>query len=131
RQVLDNLVDNALKYCRDGRATITLRGRVHHGRAIVEVADQGIGIPPDELRRVFERFYRIEEPSRNRKGTGLGLWIVMSIVEAHGGNVEALSAGDGQGSTFRIELPLTASADASGRLPAAAPEAAHASGGAA
>jgi signal transduction histidine kinase len=130
RQVLDNLVDNALKYCRDGRAAITLRGRIQHGRAVVEVADQGIGIPPEELSRVFERFYRIEDPARNRKGTGLGLWIVRSIVEAHGGSVEALSPGDGKGSTFRIELPLPVTVDASGRLPVATSEpVAPASGG--
>lgn len=119
RQVLDNLVDNALKYCRDGKAAITLRARIDAGRVAIDVRDEGIGIPPEELSRVFERFYRIEHPSRNRKGTGLGLWIVRSIAEAHGGTVTALSDGDGKGSTFRIDLPLIP-APASARLPVAA-----------
>jgi signal transduction histidine kinase len=106
RQVLDNLIDNAQKYCKDGKTQIRLSVTREASRVVVDVRDDGIGIPLDELHRIFERFYRIEDPNRNRKGTGLGLWIVRSIVDAHGGTVSALSDGESRGATFRIELPL-------------------------
>jgi signal transduction histidine kinase len=121
RQVLDNLVDNALKYSKDEGTRIVVRmGTVRDGRVAIEVEDDGIGMPPKELRRVFDRFYRIEsdDPARSRKGTGLGLSIVKSIVEAHGGTVGARSEGPGRGSTIRIELPVITGAGA--EAPAAA-----------
>ena len=75
-------------------------------RVTVRVADQGIGIPQTQLKRIFKRFYRV--PGRfmaRAKGTGLGLFIVKSVVKKHGGNVYAESAGLGHGSTFTVQLP--------------------------
>lgn len=110
RQVLENLVDNATKYCKTGHVRIEISARAIRGgdRVRIDVRDDGLGIPHAELERVFERFYRIEGDSqRSRKGTGLGLFIVRSIVNAHGGSVEAASPGPGEGTTFTIELPIS------------------------
>ena len=72
----------------------------------VRVADQGIGIPQSQLRRIFKRFYRVPGRFMARvKGTGLGLFIVESVVKKHGGRVYAESAGPGHGSTFTVQLP--------------------------
>jgi signal transduction histidine kinase len=104
RSALNNLLDNAVKYTRDKPLiTVSLTAR-ERGRAEIAVADNGIGIPPEDLKRVFKRFYRV--PGRNGvKGTGLGLAIVKAIVEKHGGRVSAESRGEGKGSTFTITLP--------------------------
>jgi two-component system sensor histidine kinase SenX3 len=76
------------------------------GRISVRVCDQGIGIPQVELKRIFKRFYRIQSAMAMRvKGTGLGLFIVRSVAERHGGRAYAESEGAGRGSTFVIELP--------------------------
>jgi heavy metal sensor kinase len=109
KQVVVNLLDNAIKYTpQGGEVGISVTAR--NGRAMLEVTDTGIGIPPDALPRVFERFYRVDEArSRELGGAGLGLSIVKSICAAHHGRVEALST-PGHGSTFRVELPLAASA---------------------
>lgn len=113
RQVLDNLLDNAVRYRGDTppRVEIELEtlGPVGEARAVeVRVRDHGIGIAQLELGKLFERFYRIKEdqPQRRRQGTGIGLYVVRSIVAAHGGTVGARSAGLGHGSTFWIQLPL-------------------------
>jgi signal transduction histidine kinase len=75
-------------------------------RVAVRIADRGIGVPPSQLKRIFKRFYRAQGNFMARvKGTGLGLYIVRSVVEKHGGRVFAESAGLGQGSTFTIQLP--------------------------
>ena len=72
----------------------------------MEVADNGVGIPADQLKRIFRRFYRVtSRESKRVKGTGLGLFIVRSIVKRHKGRVFAESAGAGMGSTFTVELP--------------------------
>ena len=102
-QVIANLLDNALKYTEQGGV------RVRLGRdgpvAWCEVADTGPGIPPDQVSRVFERFYRVDKArSREKGGTGLGLSIVRHILALHGGRVTVEST-LGQGSTFRFELP--------------------------
>jgi signal transduction histidine kinase len=99
------LIDNAGKYTADG-TLVTLRSSVRGGSAVVEVADLGAGIPAADLPFVFERFYRVDK-SRSRKqgGTGLGLSIARSIIEAHGGHIEAESA-LGVGTTMRFFLPL-------------------------
>jgi heavy metal sensor kinase len=106
KQVVVNLLDNAIKYTPDGgKVSLTVDAR--QGKAVLEVEDNGIGIPPGALPRVFERFYRVDQArSREGGGAGLGLSIVKSICAAHHGQVEAISA-PAQGSTFRIELPLS------------------------
>ena len=99
------LVDNAGKYSPDG-TTITLRSFTRENAIVIEVADQGMGIPESDLALVFERFYRVDK-SRSRKqgGTGLGLPIARSIIEAHGGRIEATSQ-MGTGTSMRLVLPL-------------------------
>jgi len=104
-QIVRNLLGNAIKYSPEG-GTITVRGREEQGQLIVEVSDQGIGIPSGDLERVFERFYRVEnEATRNVGGVGLGLAVCRSIVEAHGGRIWVESA-LGVGSTFHFSVPL-------------------------
>lgn len=103
---VSNLVDNAVKYNRPG-GRVTLRTGVDpaSGDVIIAVADTGIGIPRDELLRVFERFYRVDKArSRETGGTGLGLSIVKHIAELHGGGVKVESE-EGEGSVFSIVVP--------------------------
>jgi two-component system phosphate regulon sensor histidine kinase PhoR len=103
-EILDNLVDNALKYTPEG-GTIRLRWWGDDGHCNIEVQDTGIGIPEADLPRVFERFYRVDKArSRELGGTGLGLAIVKHLVQALQGAIRADSV-LGQGSTFKIRLP--------------------------
>lgn len=105
RQVFDNLLDNALKYT-PPFGIVTVRGHCINDQAIIEVSDTGVGIPADALPRVFDRFFRVDASrSRRTGGTGLGLSIAKAVVERHGGTIEAAST-LGQGSTFRILLPI-------------------------
>ncbi len=107
KQVVVNLLDNAIKYTPEGGA-VGLKVGARDGKAFLEVSDNGMGIPAESLPRVFERFYRVDEArSRELGGAGLGLSIVKSICVAHHGRVEA-SSEPGQGSVFRVELPLIA-----------------------
>jgi two-component system, OmpR family, phosphate regulon sensor histidine kinase PhoR len=105
-QVLGNLVDNAIKYGRSNGA-VTVGGRAIDGGLVeVFVQDDGPGIPPEALERVFERFYRVDKArSREQGGTGLGLAIVKHIVQCHGGRAWATSD-PGRGATFHFTLPL-------------------------
>jgi signal transduction histidine kinase len=102
---LENLLDNAIKYSPAGsRVAVTARAADHTVR--VEVCDEGIGIEPGDLPRVFDRFYRARHGDRHSvKGTGLGLALVKAAVEAHGGTVEVESR-PGQGSRFSLQLPI-------------------------
>jgi hypothetical protein len=109
-QVLTNLVENAAKYGSPQSMRIT--GEVGDGTVVVSVRDIGEGIPPEDLPRVFTRFFRRDHGRPT--GTGLGLWISRGLVEAHGGELVAEST-IGEGSTFRFTLPT----DAFGREPAA------------
>ncbi len=103
-QAIVNLVDNAVKYS-DPDTSVLVHCEVIDGEAVISVTDQGRGIEPKHLPRVFERFYRTDKArSRDLGGTGLGLSIVKHIAEAHGGRVSVDSA-PGSGSTFRIHLP--------------------------
>jgi two-component system phosphate regulon sensor histidine kinase PhoR len=104
-QVLANLVDNAIKYGRaEGRVTVGGK-MLADGRLEISVRDDGPGIPPEAIERVFERFYRVDKArSRDQGGTGLGLAIVKHIVHAHGGEVRAESE-LGKGATFFFTLP--------------------------
>jgi two-component system phosphate regulon sensor histidine kinase PhoR len=103
KQVMVNLIDNAIKYNRpDGRVVVSCRRA--EGGMEVSVTDTGVGIPAEHLPRIFERFYRVDkERSREAGGTGLGLAIVKHIVEAHGGSIGVQST-VGSGSTFRFVL---------------------------
>jgi PAS domain S-box-containing protein len=106
-QVVSNLVNNAVKYSPDG-GTVTLSSRSEGGFALVSVTDTGVGIPPDEIGHVFERFRRVRSgAAQSIPGTGLGLTIVKQIVEMHGGKIWVESA-VGHGSAFHFTLPLAA-----------------------
>jgi two-component system phosphate regulon sensor histidine kinase PhoR len=107
REILDNLVDNAIKYTPEGgRVVVRWRVTADAKMASIEVEDTGIGIPEEELPRVFERFYRVDKArSRELGGTGLGLAIVKHLAQSFGGGVSAASE-SGRGSRFIVELPL-------------------------
>ena len=104
-RLLVNLLDNAIKYNRpEGRVVVRLSAV--DGHAVLEVSDTGIGIPPESIPRIFERFYRVDKGrAREEGGTGLGLAIVKHVAQAHGGQVEVESR-LGRGSTFRVRLPV-------------------------
>jgi signal transduction histidine kinase len=107
-QVLANLIGNALKYSPAGaRVRVAVeRDSGEPGEIEVAVRDRGMGIPPAELPRLFDRFYRTPQAhASGLTGTGLGLHICWGIVEAHGGRIWADSAGEGRGATFRFTLP--------------------------
>lgn len=108
RAVMANLLDNAIKYSFQDVKVLVEVSATDARQVLVKVRDSGLGIPSDQLKRVFRRFYRVpgRDPARV-KGTGLGLFIVRSVVKNHGGRVRAESAGEGQGSTFTIQLPTT------------------------
>jgi two-component system sensor histidine kinase BaeS len=107
RQVLNNLLQNALAHTGPGgRIAVTVRQR--EKRIYVSVADNGEGIPAEDLPYVFERFYRVDKSrSRATGGSGLGLTIARRLVEAHGGNIEVESQ-PGRGSIFTFDIPLAA-----------------------
>jgi two-component system phosphate regulon sensor histidine kinase PhoR len=102
-QVLINLLDNAVKFTPEG-GRVRLAARAAGGRVVVEVSDTGVGIPPDDLARIFERFYRVDR-SRDRKdgGTGLGLAIAKHLVQAMGGTI-SVDSRPGEGTTFTVSL---------------------------
>ena len=103
-QVMNNLVSNAIKYS-PGGGTITVSTRQEGGEVEVSVRDQGLGIPEEEQRELFERFYRGRGQSKDIAGLGLGLYVTRRIVEAHGGTIGVKSAPD-EGSEFSFTLPL-------------------------
>ncbi len=106
QQVLSNLLGNARKYSPNG-GTIVLSAREVDDSVELAVTDQGLGIPPEALPRLFEKFFRVDNTDRREiRGTGLGLAIVKQIVEAHGGRVRAESAGLGLGSRVSFTLPV-------------------------
>jgi Signal transduction histidine kinase len=104
---ITNLLENAVKYSGGPpRISVKLKASALK-KAEVFIKDNGVGIPPAELKRVFKRFYRVPASALpETKGTGLGLFIVKTIVEKHGGRVRAESKGNGKGSTFFVQLPL-------------------------
>jgi two-component system sensor histidine kinase KdpD len=105
-QVLINVIDNALKYS-PASSPIKIRAQTRGRFLEVSVADRGVGIPPEDLERVFDKFYRVQRPD-NVSGTGLGLSISKGIVEAHGGSIRAENRSGG-GTIVTIKLPLEGS----------------------
>jgi signal transduction histidine kinase len=107
RTIISNLIDNAIKYS-DGVPAIRIEGIRDRelGQVHIRVIDRGIGIAKGDLKRIFQRFYRVpEEAVRSRHGTGLGLFVVAGLVKALGGKIEAISAGVGHGTTIHVQLP--------------------------
>jgi signal transduction histidine kinase len=104
-QAILNLLSNAMKYSGASRV-IALTLRSEDASALIQVVDHGIGIAPEERKRIFETFYRIASPeNRAISGTGLGLALIAHITEGHGGAVEVVST-PGEGSTFSIRIPF-------------------------
>ncbi|HTT19811.1 MAG TPA: HAMP domain-containing sensor histidine kinase [Candidatus Sulfotelmatobacter sp.] len=106
RTAVSNVLDNAVKYSGDHVEVQVRLEESDPKRVTLKVQDQGVGVPQEDLKRIFRRFYRITHRSlAHVKGTGLGLFIVKSIAKKHGGTAFALSAGEGLGTTVVIELP--------------------------
>lgn len=115
KQVLLNLLTNAIKYNRPG-GRVEIRLRREGDEVRLEVADTGVGIPPEALPHIFERFYRVPDQEGRAGGTGLGLAIAKRIVESHHGRIEVKSE-PGVGSTFIVTLPATLPQDGTGPYP--------------
>lgn len=110
-QVLFNLLDNAAKYSLP-ETTIAIKGRRERDQVMLEIADEGAGIPPDELESVFDKFYRVQKGDHVRPGTGLGLAISRGFVEAMGGTIAAANRSDRSGAILTIRLPVPAQTQA-------------------
>lgn len=110
KTVVSNLLDNAVKYSAEAvRVTVSVAAPAPD-TMWVRVTDRGVGIPRKQLKRIFNRFYRVQARGlKHVTGSGLGLYIVRSIARAHGGRVFAQSEGEGRGATFTLELPRLAS----------------------
>jgi two-component system sensor histidine kinase KdpD len=106
-QTLFNLLDNAAKYAPVG-SLVRLRARRDGGSVVIEVMDEGPGIPPQELERIFDKFYRVHAQDRQRAGTGLGLAICRGFIAALGGTITAGNRDDRSGAIFTLRLPATA-----------------------
>jgi two-component system sensor histidine kinase KdpD len=104
-RVLVNVIDNALKYS-PTESPIDIRAQMAGAFVEITVADRGVGIPPGDLNRIFDKFYRVQRPD-NVSGTGLGLAIGKGIIEAHGGFISAENR-DGGGTIITIALPVEA-----------------------
>lgn len=106
RTAVLNVLDNAVKYSGEQVSVRVQLSAPDEKRVVLSVQDRGVGIPSDDLKRIFRRFYRVNRRSlMHVKGTGLGLFIVKSIAHKHGGRVFAESAGEGHGATITMELP--------------------------
>lgn len=107
KQILQNLIDNSMKYTQKGSIKILLRDDLKKRKLFIDIVDSGIGMSPETLRAVFEKFERAQNANDvNVTGTGLGLYLARVMARAMKGDVEATSAGEGKGSTFTVEFPL-------------------------
>jgi two-component system sensor histidine kinase KdpD len=109
-QILFNLLDNAAKYAPPG-SRIDLKARKEGDVVAVEVIDEGPGIPPEDLERIFDKFYRVQAQDRRRAGTGLGLAICRGFIEAQGGRIEARNRRDRSGAILTIRVPIPEAAE--------------------
>jgi len=104
-EVLGNLISNAIKYSPEG-GRVRISAAAEADGISLQVQDEGLGIPPEEQTRIFDRFYRVKNSqTRSITGTGLGLAIVKRIVEAHGGSISVKST-QNKGTTFKVQLPI-------------------------
>jgi signal transduction histidine kinase len=110
-EVLGNLLANAFKFSESGDR-VTLRATGTGGRLVIEVSDTGVGIEPASLERIFDRYYQTGN-GRRAAGSGLGLAIAREVVSRHGGQI-TVSSGEGEGTTFRVDLPVTGSVTTAG-----------------
>ncbi len=108
RQVLDNLIDNAVRYRSGDRTNVSLHLDHDQTHASLDVRDEGIGVPRTVLRKLFDRFFRVDrdQSEPTRRGMGIGLSVVRSIIAGHSGTVSAHSEGLGHGTTINLTLPL-------------------------
>lgn len=104
RIAVGNVLDNAVKYSR-GRVRIHVEMTTRDNDVLMRISDEGVGIPPSDLKRIFKRFFRTGRARTKVKGTGLGLFIVRQILRKHGGGVVAESEGEGKGAAFTLRLP--------------------------
>ena len=119
--MLGNLLHNAAKYTPDG-GRIRVSARCVGDQAVLEVADNGIGIPPQEQGKLFQMFVQLQHTAaRAQGGLGIGLTVVRSLVDLHGGTVTARSGGPGKGSEFTVLLPRAQPSDADPPVAAAPP----------
>jgi len=119
-RVLFNLLSNAIKFSRRGHS-VTISGRVDPGQVVLAIQDTGIGVPADELPKLFTRFFRsAADEAHNIPGTGLGLAVVREIIENHGG-VVTMESVLGEGSTVTVTLPLPASVPVTSETPLVPP----------
>jgi signal transduction histidine kinase len=108
-QIIHNLINNSIKYTQQGSITVLIRDDLKKKRLYVDIIDTGIGMSQDTIDRVFEKFERADNANLvNVSGTGLGLFVALKMAQAMGGDITAISEGDGKGSTFTFELPLVA-----------------------
>jgi signal transduction histidine kinase len=106
RTAVSNVLDNAVKYSGDNVDVQVRLETPNEKRIVLRVQDRGVGIPAEDMKQIFKRFYRVTQRSLSHvKGTGLGLFIVRAIAQKHGGKVFAESEGEGRGTTIVLELP--------------------------
>lgn len=124
-QVISNLLNNAAKFTKDG-GQIWLTVREDAGMAVISVRDNGLGIPPATLPHVFDLFAQVDRLlNRSQSGLGIGLTLAKSLIEMHGGNIEARSNGIGHGSEFVVRLPIATGQEPSAQTPLVAPSGAR------
>ena len=104
KEVISNLIDNSIKYTPRGEVTVSL-ARVGE-KVVVEIKDTGVGVPAEVIPKLFQKFSRADAQKANILGTGLGLYLAKTFVDAHHGTIVVTSAGKDKGSTFTVELPV-------------------------